>query len=57
MEKQFFGARANLAKCLLYAVNGGRDEKTGEQVGPEYTPVNGDFLDNLASHARDFSHE
>ena len=35
-EIQFFGARANLAKCLLYAINGGVDEKSGEQVGPEY---------------------
>ena len=36
-EMQFFGARANLAKCLLYAINGGVDEKLGEQVGPELT--------------------
>ena len=44
-EMQFFGARANLAKCLLYAINGGRDEKTGEQVGPKFRPVEGDYLD------------
>ena len=44
-EMQFFGARANLAKCLLYAINGGRDEVTGEQVGPKFRPVEGDYLD------------
>ncbi|WP_028263660.1 formate C-acetyltransferase [Atopobium fossor] len=44
-EMQFFGARANLAKCLLYAINGGRDEKTGEQIGPKFCPVEGDYLD------------
>ena len=44
-EMQFFGARANLAKCLLYAINGGVDEISGEQVGPEYRPVTGDYLD------------
>ena len=44
-EMQFFGARANLAKCLLYAINGGRDEITGEQVGPEYRAVEGEYLD------------
>ena len=44
-QMQFFGARANLAKCLLYAINGGRDEITGEQVGPEFRPVAGDYLD------------
>ena len=44
-EMQFFGARANLAKCLLYAINGGVDEISGEQVGPEYRPVQGEYLD------------
>ena len=44
-EMQFFGARANLAKCLLYAINGGVDEITGEQVGPEYRGVEGEYLD------------
>lgn len=44
-EMQFFGARANLAKCLLYAINGGRDEITGAQVGPEYRPITSECLD------------
>ncbi|HKA00846.1 MAG TPA: formate C-acetyltransferase [Candidatus Solibacter sp.] len=44
-QMQFFGARANLAKCLLYAINGGRDEITGAQVAPELEPVHGDYLD------------
>ena len=42
---QFFGARANLAKCLLYAINGGVDEKSGEQVGPAYKPITSEYLD------------
>jgi formate C-acetyltransferase len=44
-QMQFFGARANLAKCLLYAINGGRDEISGEQVSPRCEPVKGDVLD------------
>ena len=43
-QMQFFGARANLAKCMLYAINGGRDEMSGEQIAPQYAPVEGDYL-------------
>ncbi len=43
-QMQFFGARANLAKCMLYAINGGRDEMNGHQVAPMYAPIEGDYL-------------
>ena len=53
-EMQFFGARANLAKCLLYAINGGVDEKTREQVGPELRPITDETLDyEKVRHAYD----
>ncbi|GKX28721.1 formate acetyltransferase [Vallitalea longa] len=44
-QMQFFGARANLAKALLYAINGGKDEKSGDQIGPEFAPVTSEYLD------------
>ena len=44
-QMQFFGARANLAKTLLYAINGGRDEKSGKQITPEFAPITSEYLD------------
>jgi formate C-acetyltransferase len=51
-QMQLFGARVNLAKCLLYAINGGRDEVTGEQIGPKSEPVRGEVLDSADVMAR-----
>jgi len=44
-QMQFFGARVNLAKTLLYAINGGKDEKSGDQIAPQFPPITTEYLD------------
>lgn len=44
-QMQFFGARVNLAKTLLYAINGGKDENSGDQIAPQFPPITTEYLD------------